>query len=196
MYRRIVVISLVLLPVLIAACGRGESTEPPPGLDPGEEIVLVEVDPAPSDDFLIWESAYQVDGLPVVNVGRVTPEFLESAGRQGDDPEDYECVGDSSGSSGCGIDEGEPALSGITFGGSEIRAWSWQFIPEEAIVVRFTDQEGKTRWQRPQSRLVIFPNTVDNDMDGNCPDCRLDAIDNDGNVIGSASVDTFASTDG
>jgi hypothetical protein len=41
---------------------------------------------------------------------------------------------------------------------------------------------------------VIFPDTVESDMDGDCP-CRLDAIAEDGEVIISVDVDSSSYID-
>lgn len=84
-------------------------------------------------------------------------------------------------------------ISGLTFGGPDVRAWSWQFVPDDADAIRFTDQDGRTSWQRPQERLVIFPDTVADDPDGDCA-CRLDAIDIDGAVIVSVDVKSSSYT--
>jgi hypothetical protein len=188
------VFSSVLGALLLSACG-GDPDEASavgiPGLDPKEEIELVEVEPAASDDSYIWLRAFEVEGLAPVNVGHVTPEFLEAAHRLDDDPEAYQCLGDS-GSGGCEVENGErPALGGLTFGGPDTKAWTWQFVPDDAVAIRFTDQDGRTSWQRPQDRLVIFPDTVADDLDGDCA-CRLDAIDIEGAVI--ASVDFVTSS--
>ena len=41
---------------------------------------------------------------------------------------------------------------------------------------------------------MIFPDTVESDMDGRCP-CRLDAIAEDGDVIISVDVDSSSYID-
>ena len=76
-------------------------------------------------------------------------------------------------------------------------AWSWNFVPDGAAAVRFTDQTGQTSWQRPVERMVIFPDTVDDSGDSvvDCA-CRLDAIAEDGGVIISVDVDLSAYIDG
>lgn len=192
------IFSSALSAMLLSACASGgpseESAADIPGLDPAEEIELVEIEPTPSDDSFIWLRAYEVEGLPPVNVGHVTPEFLEDAHRQGDDPEAYQCLGDGSGSSGCEVEDDErPAISGLTFGGPDTRAWSWQFVPDDAVAIRFIDQDGRTSWQRPLDRLVIFPDTVADDPDGDCA-CQLDAIDSDGAIIVSVDVRSSSHT--
>lgn len=192
------IFSSALSAMLLSACASGspsdESAADIAGLDPGEEIELVEVEPAHSDDSFIWLRAYEVAGLPPSNVGHPTPQFLEDAHRQDADPEAYRCLGDASGSGGCGFEDDErPAISGLTFGGPDVRAWSWQFVPDNAVAIRFTDQDGQTSWQRPQERLVIFPDTVADDPNDDCA-CRLDAIDIDGGVIVSVDVRTLSYT--
>jgi hypothetical protein len=189
-----IALSAFLLTLLSPACGDGDEAgstlDQIPGLNPDEEVELVEVDPDPSDGLVVWIRAYQVEGLPPVNVGHPTQEFLDDAHRVDEDPEQYQCMGDASGSGGCSVeDAAQPSISGLTFGGPDIRAWSWEFVPEDAVAVRFTDQDGETSWQRPQDGLVIFPDTVADDPDGNCP-CRLDAIEADGAVIVSVDLET------
>ncbi|MGH8949633.1 MAG: hypothetical protein ACRDXF_12295 [Acidimicrobiia bacterium] len=180
------IVQVVVL--LLVACA-GSSASEIPGLGPAEEVELVEVEPAPSDDVYVWTHAVQVEDLPPVNVGRPTARFLEDAARVGDDPEDYLCFGDASGSGGCSVeDPGVPSISGMTFGGPEVRAWAWDFVPDDAVAVRFIDQDGETFWQRPVEGTVIFPDTVESGVDGDC-DCRLDAIAEDGEVIISVDVD-------
>ena len=192
------VFSGVLAASLLSACVDGRTSEAPavdiPGLDPNEEIELVEVEPAPSNDSFIWLRAYEVAGLPASNVGHPTPQFLEDAHRQDADPEAHQCLGDASGSAGCEVEDDErPAIGGVTFGGPEVRAWSWQFVPDNAVAIRFIDQDGRTSWQRPQDRLVIFPDTVADDPNDDCT-CRLDAIDIDGGVIVSVDVRALSYT--
>jgi hypothetical protein len=177
---------VVLALLLLAACNR--SSEPAiPGLDPSEEVELVEVEPDPSDDSFVWSHALQVADLPQVNVGHPTSEFLEDAARVDDNPEDYLC---NSGG-GCDIEDPEgPSIGGLNFGGPDILAWSWVFLPDDAIAVRFTDQDGRTTWQRPLDRIVIFPDTVEGGIDDVACACQLDAIDEGGAVIVSVSVET------
>jgi hypothetical protein len=187
-----VVVAAMLLSSCVDRVDGEVSAADIPGLDPSEEIALVEVEPSASDGAFIWSRAYEVEGLPPVNVGHVTPEFLEDAHRQDDDPEAYQCLGDASGSSSCGVeDDVRPVISGLTFGGVEVEAWSWQFVPVDAVAIRYTDGDGQSFWQRPQDRLVIFPVTVAGDSDVHCS-CRLDAIDIDGGVI--VSVDGESSS--
>jgi hypothetical protein len=184
-----------VLGVLLSACAGGDPGEASavdiPGLDPEEEIELVEIEAAASDDSYIWLRAFEVEGLAPVNVGHVTPEFLEAAHRLDDDPEAYQCLGNS-GSGSCEVEDDErPALGGLTFGGPDTKAWTWQFVPDDAVAIRFTDQDGRTSWQRPQDRLVIFP--VADNLDADCA-CRLDAIDIDGAVIASVDIVTSSYT--
>jgi hypothetical protein len=180
-------IGVVLAPFLLAACNG--SPEPAiPGLDPSQEVEVVEVEPDPGDDSFVWVQAVQVEDLPTVNVGHPTADFLEDAAREPPDPELYLCVS-SGGSPECdGENPGGGTLIGMTFGRPDVMAWSWLFVPDDAAAVRFTDQDGATSWQRPFERTVIFPDTVE-DPDGRCL-CRLDAIGEDGDVISSVDVDS------
>jgi len=191
MSRRAVLVVLALF--LLAACS-GSSEPAIPGLDPGDEVELVEVEPDPSDDSFVWSHALQVEDLPPVNVGHPTAQFLEDAARVGADPEDHLCFGDASGTGGCSVEDPEaPSITGLNFGGPDVMAWSWDFVPDDAVAVRFIDQDRVTSWQRPIERTVIFPDTVE-DPDGRCP-CRLDAIGEDGGVIISVDVDASSYTD-
>jgi len=107
---------VVLTLLLLTACN-GSSQPAIPGLDPNEEVELVEVEPDPNDDSFVWSYALQVEDLPPLNFGHPTSEFLEDAARVGDDPEDYLCFGDASGSTGCSIEDPQgPSISGLTFG--------------------------------------------------------------------------------
>ena len=192
MIRREAIVGLVFLSMV--ACTESSAPEIP-GLDPTEEVELVEVEPGPSDDSFVWSHALQVEDLPPVNVGHPTSEFLEDAARVGADPEDHLCLGDASGAGGCSVEDPDvPSIAGMTFGGPDVRAWSWDFVPDDAVAVRFIDQDGETSWQRPVERTVIFPDTVESDMDGDCP-CRLDAIAEDGEVIISVDVDSSSYVD-
>ena len=111
MIRRQAIVGLVLLSMV--ACS--ESSAPDiPGLDPSEKVELVEVEPAPSDDSFVWTHAVQVGELPQLNVGHPTAQFLEDAARVGDDPEDYLCFGDASGSSECSVEDPDGATPGRT----------------------------------------------------------------------------------
>ena len=186
MVRRQAIVGLLLLSM--AACS-GASAPEIPGLDPGEELELVEMEPAPSDDSFVWTHAVQVGDLPQLNLGHPTAQFLEDAARVGDDPEDYLCFGDASGSSGCSVEDLEdPSITGLTFGGPDVMAWSLAFVPDDAVAVLFVDQDGATSWQRPLEATVIFPGTVEA-PDGRCP-CRFDAIGENGDVISSVDVDS------
>ena len=192
MKRRQAIVGFVSLSM--TACN-ATSTPEIPGLDPNDEVELVELEPAPSDDSYVWTHAVQVEDLPVVNVGHPTAQFLEDAARVGAEPEDYVCIGDASGGGGCSVEDPEsPSIGGIGFGGPDVMAWSWDFVPEDAAAVRFIDQNGQTSWQRPVERTVIFPDTVE-DTEGNCS-CRLDAIGEDGEVIISVDVESLSYIDG
>jgi hypothetical protein len=185
---------VALAVLLLVACNES-SDSPIPGLEPGDEVELVEVEPAPSDDSFVWSHALQVEDLPAVSVGHPTAKFLEDAGRVDDDPEDYLCFGDASGSSGCSVaDPGNPSITGLTFGDPDVMAWSWVFVPDDVVAVRFIDPVGETSWQRPYEGTVIFRDTVE-DPDGNCP-CRLDAIGEEGEVIISVDMDSLSYLDG
>jgi hypothetical protein len=184
--------SLVLLALALAllAIACAEEQLDVPGLDSADEIELVEVDPDPSTDSYVWTTAYQVGDLPKLNVGHPTAEFLEDAARVDDDPEMYLCIGHASGGGGCSVeDPARPSLGGITFGGPSVLAWSWDFVPEEAAAIRFTDQDGVGYWQRPLNRTVIFPDTVADDPDGNCT-CLFEALDSNGDVIRTVDLQT------
>lgn len=98
----------------------------------------------------------------------------------------------SAGSGGCNPEDAQqPAVSGLTFGGPAVQAWAWPFVPQEAVAVRFTDQEGRTSWQRPIERVVVFPDPTNRDSGGECR-CRLDAIDSNGEVIASVDLHEMA----
>ena len=183
-------VGAVLTTLVLSACGDGETVGSTvvdiPGLDPDAEIEIVEVEPDPSNESYVWTHAVHVDGLPPMNVGHPTSDFLEDAHRVGDDPDNYLCTA-IGGSGGCEVeDPNRPSIAGLTGGDPDIVAWQWYFVPDDATAVTFTDQDGRTTWQRPLERMVIFPDTVEDDPDGDCP-CRLDAVDRDGAVI--ASVD-------
>ncbi len=192
MIRRQAIVGLILLSMV--ACT--ETSAPDiPGLDPSEEVELIEVEPGPSDDSFVWSHALQVEDLPPVNVGHPTAEFLEDAARVGAEPEEHLCLGDASGAGVLPVEDPEdPSITGLTFGGPDVMAWSWGFVPDDAVAVRFIDHDEETSWQRPIERTVIFPDTVESDMDGRCP-CRLDAIAEDGEVIISVDVDSSSYID-
>ena len=101
MIRRQAIVGLLVLSML--ACTESSAPEIP-GLDPTEEVELVEVEPGPSDDSFVWSHALQVEDLPPVNVGHPTAEFLEDAARVGADPEDHLCLGDALGGRGCSVE--------------------------------------------------------------------------------------------
>lgn len=189
---------VLALMLVAAACGdasSGPQEPPPPGLEAAAEVPLVEVSPDPNTESFEWISAYQVGDLPKVNVGRPTDEFFADARRESTDVvDDWLCLGDGGGV-GCGPeDPHRPAVSGLTFGGPDVRAWAWSFVPEEAVAVRLTDQDGTVGWQRPARRVVVFPYSIDDDSDLSCP-CRLDAIDSNGEVVASVDLEQLTYID-
>jgi len=157
----------------------------------------VEIEPAVGDESFVWTHAYEVEGAPPVNVGHPTAEFLEDAARIPDDPNLYLCFGDERGVSGaCEVEDPDrPAIVGLTFGTPDVHAWTWAFVPEEAAAVQFTDQDGRTTWQRPRDRVVVFPDTVEADPDGDCA-CQLDAMTADGAVVDTVDLETLSSRGG
>jgi hypothetical protein len=183
----------LLTALVLSACGNGDTVGSTvvdvPGLDPDAEIEIVEVEPAPSDESYAWTHAVQVEGLPPVNVGHPTSEFLDDAHRVGDDPEDYLCTA-IDGSGGCSVeDPDKPSVAGLTAGGPDVVAWEWSFVPDDAAAVTFTDRDGRTTWQRPLERMVIFPDADEDDPDGMCR-CRFDAVDRDGEMIVSIDAES------
>jgi hypothetical protein len=189
MARSVGPIALILV-LVAAACGDAQSEIP--GLDPADEISIVEVEPDPDDDSFDWSTAYQVGDLPKLNVGHPSAQFLEDAARVDADPEDYVCLGDASGGGSCDVDDpSSPSISGITFGGPWVMAWSWGFVPEDAVAVRFVGPKSEAMWQRPIDRTVIFPNPDPEGSSQTCV-CRLDAIDADGSVILSVDLETLS----
>ncbi|HSO49435.1 MAG TPA: hypothetical protein VLS86_02720 [Acidimicrobiia bacterium] len=170
-----------------------ESNVAIPGLAAADEVPLVATEPDPSTDSFTWSDAYVVEDLPKINVGQPTAEFMEDAARDPDEASQLVCMGDASGSDFCGvIASTEPDIAGVTFGERDVRAWSWNNVPEEAAAVQFRDQDGTQTWQRPADslvRFVMFPDTIPDDPDGLCP-CRFDAIDSDGEVITSVDIRT------
>jgi len=112
------------------------------------------------------------------------------AARDPDGADEMVCLG-SNVSAACGeLDSPGPEVMGLTYGGADIRAWAWIDVPDEAVAVRFTDQNGIATWQRAANRLVIFPDTIDDDPNGECPSCRFEAIDGDGAVIATVDIET------
>lgn len=162
------------------------------------EVPLLEAPPDSSDESYVWERAYRVANLAKVNVGRPTAETLGAAGRNADEAGELVCLG-TNGSVGCGHGGGpdfpRPALSGITYGGPDVLAWAWVGVPEQAVVVRFTDHDGVATWQRPIDGLVIFPDTIEDDPDGDCA-CRFDALDEAGDMVLSVDIRTGTYVDG
>jgi hypothetical protein len=180
--------------VVVAACVRDSGDAPDavgaiPGLADADEVPLIEIEPDPSDASFVWSHAYEVGDLGPINVGEPTPEFMADAHRDAEGADELVCIG-SDGSAGCGaLDSPGPELMGLTYGGSDVLAWAWVGVPDQAVAVQFTDQNGTATWQRAADHLVIFPDTVDDDPDGDCP-CRFDAIDADGVVIASVDLQT------
>jgi hypothetical protein len=183
----------LILALLVAGCG-DEAEVAIPGLAAADEVPLVQTEPDPSTDSFTWSDAYVVGDLPKTNVGQPSAQFMEDAARDPDEASQLVCMGDASGSGGCGeLGSTEPDIGGTSFGGLDTLAWSWNNVPEEAAAVQFTDQDGTQTWQRPADslvRFVMFPDTIPNDRpDGLCP-CRFDAIDSDGEVIASVDIRT------
>lgn len=178
----------VLVCLILAACSGGEPADAAPhipGLAPGDEVELVEAEPENDSRDLTWTTGLQVEGLPVLSIGLPTEQFLEDAARAGEVPEDYFCQG---GNGGYGCDEaGVSTVTGHTFGGPDVLAWTWTFVPEDTAAVRFTDQKRNTFWQRPVHGMVVFPDTnVENALDDAVgPECfcTFEALDVDGEVI-------------
>jgi hypothetical protein len=188
--------SLLLAVVLVLAACDGDSGDDLdavatiPGLAEVDEVPLIEIQPDPSDDSYTWTHAYRAGELPPINVGQPTPEFMAAGARDPESADGFVCLG-SDGSVGCGtLDSPAPQVMGLTYGGADNRAWAWIDVPDEAVAVRFTDQNGISTWQRAAHRLVIFPDTIDDDPDGECPSCRFEAIDVDGAVIAMVDIET------
>jgi hypothetical protein len=160
--------------VVVAACGgdSGDSLDAVgaiPGLAEAKEVPLIETEPDPSDALFTWSHAYEVGDLAPINVGQPTPEFMADAHRDAEGADELVCIG-SGGSAGCGaLDSPGPELMGLTYGGSDVLAWAWVGVPDQAVAVQFTDQDGTATWQRAADRLVIFPDTVGDDPEGVCP---------------------------
>ena len=135
----------------------------------------------PSAGSCTWSHAYLFGDMPQINVGQPSPELMEDAARDPAEARELVCIGDGSGSGGGGeLDSLEPDIWGVTFSGPDVRAWAWSNVPDQAVAVQFTDQEGTATWQRPVRlvRLVVFPDTIVDDLDAYCP-CRFDAIDSE-----------------
>jgi hypothetical protein len=185
----------VVLSVVISACGGDTGSDLDavpaiPGLASANEVQLVELQPDPSDDSYTWSHAYRVGELPPINVGQPTPESMAAAARDPASADAWVCLG-SGGSVGCGeLDGPGPEVIELTYGGADIRAWAWVDVPDGAVAVQFTDQNGNATWQRSATRLVIFPHTIDGEPDGGCPSCRFEAIDSDGVVIATVDIET------
>ena len=185
---------LAALALLVGGCGGDSESEVAiPGFAAEDEVLLVQTDPDPSTDSFTWSDAYVVEDLPKTNVGQPNAEFMEDAARDPDEASQLVCMGDASGSGGCGvIGDPEPDTGGVTFGGPDTRAWAWYNVPEEVAAVQFTDQDGVGTWQRPAdslARFVMFPDTVSDRPDDICL-CRFDAVDSEGVVIASVDLRT------
>lgn len=198
-HRPILIVTSLLLVAVVGAValrgtGRSTITGPggvdtfdPEGLIPGltadNEVSLIEVDPSsPGDpDDIAWEHAYLIEGLDVpIEIGRTGPAFAAAAARE-DLTEVYECFRYAgSGGSGCGPTND----SGPTIDLFDMRVWSWTNVPDQAVVVVYTEPDGRVSWQRPSNGYVGF---LDPEV-GGCGDCRLDAYDINGDLIASADV--------
>ncbi|GEM_PF-2331931 len=193
-HRRFGFLLAVVLSVVVAGCGgdNGDALDSVggiPGLSEADELPLIETEPDPSDDSFVWSHAYKVGDLPPVNIGQPTPEFMADAHREADEAADLVCLG-GGGSVGCGdLNSSRPEIMGLTYGGPDVLAWAWIGVPDQAVAVRYADLNVTVPWQRPADRLVVFPNTIDDDLDEDCP-CRFDAIDADGAVIISVDIQT------
>jgi len=189
----------VVLSVVVAACSGDngdalDSVDAIPGLAEADEVPLIETEPDPSDDSFNWTHAYEVGGVPPINLGEPTPEwmadFMADAHREVDEADHWVCLG----AGGCDVvNDSGPNVTGLNFGGPDVLAWAWLGVPDQAVAVQFTDQNGTATWQRPIDHLVIFPDTIEGDLDKDCP-CRFDAIDADGAVITSVDIQTLTYT--
>ena len=195
--RRLGLLLPAVLALVAAGCGGDladdrDSDGAIPGLAEANEVPLVRTEPDPGDAAFIWSHTYVVGDLPPVNVGQPTPEFMADANREADEADELVCIG-GGGGAGCGaLDSPEPEIMGLTNGGPDVLAWAWIGVPNQAVAVQFIDQDGTATWQRNVDRpvrLVIFPDTIVDDPDGDCP-CRFDAIDSDGVVIASVDLQT------
>lgn len=182
----------VALSVVVACGDNGDALDSLgaiPGLAEATEVPLIKTQPDPSDASFAWSHAYKVGDLPPINVGQPTTELMGDADRDAGEADDLVCLG-AGGSAGCGDPNNpRPDVSGLTYGGPDVLAWAWLGVPDQAVAVRFTDQDGAVIWQRVVDRLVIFPDTVDDDPDGECP-CRFDTIDVDGVIVASVDIQT------
>jgi hypothetical protein len=202
--RRLGLVLPAVLALVLAGCGGDladdrDSDGAIPGLAEANEVPVVETEPDASEGSCTWSNAYMFDGLPQINVGQPSAGFMEDAARDPAAAGELVCFGDGSGSGGAAeLDSPEPQISGVSFGGPDVRAWAWSNVPDQAVAVQFTDQDGTTSWQRTVEglvRLVVFPDTIVDDPDGVCP-CRFDAIDSDGVVIASVDIRTGTYIDG
>ena len=185
----VVVAAIGVVTVVLGLANRSDPFTPVgliPGLTAENEIELIEIDPSPSDEYFYWDSAYSIEGIDRVDVGRTGPGFWAAAGR--DSTEEWRCANiptlDSGRGGGCApVDDPRPDVGGQNAGGLDVLAWSWANVPPDAVVVVFTEPDGRVTWQRPSNQFVIFLDAVGDDCG-----CRMDAYDTAGNLIESANV--------
>ncbi len=162
-----------------------------PGLDEADEVPLVKTSPDTNPAF-DWSGSYQAGDLPPLSVGHPSAQFMEDAHRDPAEAVGLLCSG-ANGGYGCEPADPGPVVSGANFGGPDVLAWAWLDVPDAAAAVRFTDQNGDVSWQTPIDNLVIFADTVV--PDGDC-ECRLDALDQEGETIVSVDISTSSYIDG
>ena len=83
--------------------------------------------------------------------------------------------------------DSRPSLSRVKASGTDAMGWVWVGVPAEAMVVRFSAEDGSTMWQRPVGGAVVFPS--DDAAARDCG-CRLDAYDDHGTAIVAIDVGT------
>ncbi len=185
-----VVVAAIGVITVVLGLGKNSDTFTPVGLIPGltaeNEIELIEIDPSPSDTSFFWDWAYSIEGIDRVDVGRTGPGFWAAAGR--DSSEEWRCanVPFPNGGRGGGcwpVDDPRPDVGGQSAGGLDVLAWTWANVPSQAVVVVFTEPDGRITWQRPANQFVIFLDAVGNDCG-----CRMDAYDSGGVLIESADA--------
>ena len=186
--------SVVLAACLASACGGAaapDRTAAPPsdvavvaGLDTANEIPLAPVAPVRSDASFDWRLALKVDGLPAVNIGRPSATLLSRPEVATNLPR-YVCTG-IRGDAGCEPEsDSRPSLSRVTVAGTDAVGWVWVGVPVEAMVVRFSAEDGSAMWQRPIGGAVVFPQ---DDAFGDDCGCRIDAFDDHGEAIVAIDV--------